>query len=276
MSLPKYSFAYLALSGLAASAAVLHPQRITTSPAAIQNGAYYDVAGVGKFNTHLSVDFTNVTSLPSSLRADTYEVGGGAMPYSHLFEKHNVVVNKGDSLSLLIPGGQHQNPLSTAQIVTAYDDILYGSVRTVAKASAVPGSCHGFFFYLNDNQETDIEILTSDTSVVHFTDQSVKVGGQSTTTTANSPTTITSAYHEYRLDWVPGKTMYYIDGVLKKTITTNVPSKAGSWLWNNWSSGGDGWTKGPPNKTSDLRIRSIEAYFNRTSVATQQAKKSHT
>lgn len=262
---------FLALSTLAASSAVLQPRTTTTSPAATQNGNYYEVAGVGKFNTQLSVDFTKVTKLPSTLSVDTYVVGPGSDPYAHNFTQANVVLNKGDSLSMLVPGGQTKSPLSAAEIRTSYDDILYGSVRTVAKASSVAGTCHGFFFYLNDNQETDIELLTSDLSAAHFTNQAVVAGKSSSTITAKSPSTISSTYHEYRLDWVPGKTMYYIDGVLKKTLTANVPSKAGSWVWNNWSSGGE-WTTGPPTQTSDLRIKSITAYFNRTSVTTKLSK----
>ena len=38
-----------------------------------------------------------------------------------------------------------------------------------------------------------------------------------------------STVHEYRVDWVPSKTMFFLDGVLQQTFTTNVPTKAGPW-----------------------------------------------
>ena len=253
-----------ALSTLAVSASPFEPR--TNSPPAAQNGNYYTVPGLGKFNTHLSVDFTKVSSVPSSLIIDTDLIDAGPDPYSHQFTKNNVVINQGDSVSLIVPGGQTSSPLTGAEFRTAYDDIKYASVRTVAKASSAAGACHGFFFYLNDNQESDIEILTSDSNELWFTNQALTAGGQSSSKQAASPGTITSAYHEYRLDWVKGRTDYYVDGVLKKTITANVPNKAGSWVWNNWSSGGE-WTQGPPTARNDLRIQSINAYFNRTSVA---------
>lgn len=34
-------------------------------------------------------------------------------------------------------------------------------MTTRAKSTSVPGVCHGFFYYLNDDSEIDIEILTS-------------------------------------------------------------------------------------------------------------------
>jgi hypothetical protein len=43
----------------------------------------------------------------------------------------------------------------------AAKNILYGSMTTRAKSSPVAGVCHGFFFYLDDDAEIDIEILTS-------------------------------------------------------------------------------------------------------------------
>ena len=59
----------------------------------------------------------------------------------------------------------------------------------------------------------------------------------------------------------------------------------GSWIWNNWyvskqcqecelnaymlyRSNGNAWAQGPPLADSVLKIRSIDAYFNRTTVTT--------
>lgn len=50
-------------------------------------------------------------------------------------------------------------------------------------------------------------------------------------------------------------------GSLKK----NVPTMPGSMVWNNWANGGS-WSGGPPERDSVLEIRSIEMYYNRTSV----------
>ena len=95
----------------------------------------------------------------------------------------------------------------------------------------------GNFFYKNDNQETDIEILTANLgSGVHYTNQPNVPGQGSTTITGPLPSDATTAFHEYRLDWVHGRTDFYLDGILQKSLTANVPSVAGEWIWNNWRS----------------------------------------
>lgn len=87
-----------------------------------------------------------------------------------------------------------------------------------------------------------------------------------TTTEVDAPCDATTDFHEYRYDWVKGATKFYIDGVLVATFKKNVPTKAGSLVWNNWANGGS-WSGGPPVMDSVLEIQSIEAYYNRTSVA---------
>ncbi|KAF2157973.1 glycoside hydrolase family 16 protein [Myriangium duriaei CBS 260.36] len=224
------------------------------------------------FNTLFAIDFSKATSI-SSIRISDYAVPAGAAPYSHSFCKDNVQFNRGDSLSLLVPGTQAPPGanIPSAEIATPYDDILYGSVRVVAKSSSVPGTCEGFFFYQSDAQETDIEILTHDQQNLWVTNQPTQpaaVTGK-VRTTAQLPVggNSTDGYHEYRTDWLPGQTNFYIDGVLRRVFTQNVADKPSAFVVNNWSNGDPEWSAGPPRETSELRIRSIVGYFNRTSVA---------
>ncbi|THW39686.1 hypothetical protein D6D21_07181 [Aureobasidium pullulans] len=171
-------------------------------------------------------------------------------------------------------GQFNTRPISVAQLATSYSDILYGSVRTVAKISNVPGTTHGFIFYANDTQEVDFAFLTSDTSKAWLTNEQVTYTSPYSTYSVAAPGDASSAYHEYRLDWLPGVSKFYIDGVLVQTITDNAPSTPGSWnlfadqekIWNNWSNG-NAWAQGPPLSDSVLKIRSIDGYFNRTTVA---------
>jgi hypothetical protein len=98
----------------------------------------------------------------------------------------------------------------------------------------------GHFFYLNDAQETDIEYLTDPASQsndqdlppqLQYSNQSVKPNNPKTFKTGTPPDDVTTV-HEYRLDWIPGKTMFFCDGVKQNTFTANVPSKAGAWILN--------------------------------------------
>ncbi len=100
----------------------------------------------------------------------------------------------------------------------------------------------GNFFYFSDSQEIDIEYLTNSSSLSNPGDgtkplQLTNQPGNAGTSYFNvpSPTDATTTAHEYRIDWIPGKALFYLDGVLQKTITANVPTAAGSWIWNNWS-----------------------------------------
>lgn len=79
---------------------------------------------------------------------------------------------------------------------------------------------------------------------------------------------MTTDFHEYRYDWVKGATRFYVDGELVAHFRKNVPSKPGALIWNNWANGGS-WSGGPPVGDSVLEIRSVEAFYNRTSVKAQ-------
>lgn len=214
----------------------------------------------------------------------------GYNPYAHNFTTSTVQVTS-PYLSLLVPGGQHSSPYISAQIETTVTNILYASVRTTALFSSVAGTCHGLFFYKNDNQEIDIEYLTNRSAISNSFSSLPNQGGASTWTNkqksrlplhytlqATTPGTLESTAfgvgavnpaneeHEYRIDWTAGKVQFFLDGELQQTFTgNNVPTMPGSWLWNNWSNGDPGWSSGPPIQDNVLRIRSIEMYYNTTS-----------
>lgn len=118
--------------------------RSTSGANETSDGCSYQVEGVGIFNYHLAFDFTTMDTLPDDLIASTYEVGSGPYaPYSHIFNPSNVVLESGQPMQMIVPGGQTADPLETCQLVTRYDDVLYASVRTVAQASSVNGTVHG-------------------------------------------------------------------------------------------------------------------------------------
>lgn len=187
----------------------------------------------GSFTHSDTFDFSSLASLPTDqLSISTYSIGSS--PYTQQYTTSNVAV--GDtSLQLKVPGGQTSSPILGAEISTQADDILYGSVRTTIKASTVPGTCHGAFFYKDDNQEIDIEVITGALwKGVHYSNQKVDPGAEASTIQMALPSDATTEFREYRTDWLPDRTDFYLDGKLQKSLKNNVPSSAGSWLWNNW------------------------------------------
>ena len=222
-------------------------------------GCVWVVDGAGSFTHSQTFDFSALNALPSYFIESTDTIGAGSAPYSQKYTTTNVAVT-GGSLQLRVPGGQTADPVFGAEIETSETDILYGSVRTWVQVSSVAGTVHGkalpfsfsnpypysaqnanlhfhpgLFFYKADNQESDIEILTGNLkSGVHYTNQNVVLGGESTTATDTIPTDATTAMNEYRLDWLSDRTEFYLNGVLQTTLTANVPSQPGEWIWNNW------------------------------------------
>lgn len=247
----------MALASVVAVDAVLLDERAKT--------ASYTVENVGTFNSHFSLKFASFSSLPSPLVASTKTIGAGTAPHSRQFNASNIITTTGQPLRMLVPGAQHTSPIQCAEMTTSYNDVLYGSIRTVARASNISGVVHGFFMYRNDTQETDIEIRTVDLANIYWTNQQVRSGSPVTSVTTRAPANITSAFHEYRLDWLPNRCDFYLDGTLQHTLTGNVPSQPGYLIWNQWTNG-NSFTKGPPLHDSILEIQSIEAYFNRTSL----------
>ena len=191
------------------------------------------VDGAGSFTHSQTFDFSALTSFPQEdLAISTDSIGSS--PFTQLYTTSNVAVAD-KSLQLKVPGGQSASPILGAEISTQQKDILYGSVRTTMKASTVAGTCHGAFFYKDDNQEADIEIITGHKfQGVHYTNQRASANAPASTLAKALPADATTVFQEYRIDWVPGRTDFYLDGQLQKSLTENVPSTPGSWLWNNW------------------------------------------
>ncbi|GAA5999937.1 glycoside hydrolase family 16 protein [Rhodotorula paludigena] len=157
-------------------------------------------------------------------------------------------------------------PVVSAEVVTKEEKILYGRVTMRAKASPVPGVCHGIFFYGGPTLEVDIELLSS-----YYTEgrgDSVKPGIQFT----NHPLTEgeemynevypygfdpTADFHDYTIEWTEDTTIFSIDGAEIATFTRNVPTGPMAFNWNSWSSGEPNWSAGPPEEDSYFSIQGM-------------------
>ncbi|CUA78512.1 hypothetical protein RSOLAG22IIIB_07127 [Rhizoctonia solani] len=185
------------------------------------------------------------------------------VPYGMQYTANNVYAYN-DGLGIKTSAFSGSGRVQTGGIGTTRSDILYGTFRMRATVPKVPGVCFGFFTYQSDTQEADIEFLSSDTDYyqrVHQTNQPGLINGN-TDLNAYKEVVIAgadfTAFHEHRLDWIPGSTKYYFDGSLKSTVSKNSPTVASSILANVWSDGGSGWTKGPPTQDAIANIYYIK------------------
>ncbi|KAG9588359.1 hypothetical protein KCV01_g12680, partial [Aureobasidium melanogenum] len=260
---------------ISSTAPVAASSTLKSSQAGVYSNCYYNIDGVGEFNTRWVADWTTgITQDLTGIVSSSYTVGTASSSTTTKIRK----VKRGlgslfslfsNSLSFrILPSSMTQSVVTTAssavgaigslasgagaavasveaamssstQLYTSYNDILYGSVRAVILLS----NATGFTSFRSDTMEIDLNWLnyhsTYDTSVV---------------------SDASTAWHEYRIDWLPGTTDYYIDGNLVDSTASE--ASPGLWLWNAWSDGND---------DSVFQIRSIDAYFNRTSVNTDIA-----
>lgn len=239
-----------------------------------ERASCYEVDGVGTFTNHASYDFSTLQSLPLPdglyISQDPPIAASGQAQYARQSLASNVDIANG-YLEIKVPGSQDPSSdiLTYGEVHTAAD-VLYGSVRTYAILSNEAGTCQGMFFYKSDTQEIDIEFLSDPQSTaqdgvpaLHYTNQ--HAAGQPTTTSYTPPPSdYDTSVVEYKIDWTKDYTAFYVNGVLQEMYTQNVPTVAGTWLWNNWANGDPTWSTGPPVEDSVMRIQRIEMYFNST------------
>ncbi|MFC4638426.1 family 16 glycosylhydrolase [Deinococcus hohokamensis] len=102
------------------------------------------------------------------------------------------------------------------------------------------GNISAFFNYVNDSEtEIDHEIEGQNPSTDWF-------GAWQTTqrhdyATGSLGADLSQAFHTYRWDWSPAKVDFYIDGVLRKTLTNVVPSAQAHLMLNLWPTNATTW-----------------------------------
>ncbi|KIW12670.1 hypothetical protein PV08_09948 [Exophiala spinifera] len=168
-----------------------------------------------------------------------------------IYSASNVYITKdpgsgGSETYLTLRTTRLQDFQSVVQLVSV-PDLLHASMRTRMKIlpdgkdgkNVARGAVVGFFTYESDTQESDIEILTRDPlDTVQLTNQPAS----STTPGASFDSTIPHGKHwtdwtEYRIDWFPGRTLWYLDGKMVFNTTDSVPTDPSNLMFNLWSNG---------------------------------------
>ncbi|ACO47559.2 glycoside hydrolase family 16 protein [Deinococcus deserti] len=114
------------------------------------------------------------------------------------------------------------------------------SANPAVRGHGVSGNITAFFNFVNDSQtEIDHEIEGQNRT----TDW---IGTWQTTNrhdygTGGTGTDLSQDFHTYRWDWAPTKVDFYIDGVLKRTITSVVPATEAHLMFNLWPTNSTLW-----------------------------------
>jgi hypothetical protein len=189
--------------------------------------------------------------------------------------------NAGDpGMKLFVRHELEDDQVPIAEVSSSRNDILYGSFRAAIKFTDVNGTCGAFFWYHNDTQEVDMEFLSKDPKtlnlVVHSPEsdkpsRSIKgsgdmgvLGTPGSSTAWESIIEFAQEFHEYRFDWMPDRIQFYVDGILARTTTENIPDSPGHLMLSHWSNGNPGWSGGPPTEDAVMEVGYVKAYFNTT------------
>ncbi|KAL5329333.1 hypothetical protein ACEPPN_002844 [Leptodophora sp. 'Broadleaf-Isolate-01'] len=169
----------------------------------------------------------------------------------------------------------------SAQLNSARQDMLWGSYRALLKLPSVSGTCSAFFWYFNDSQEIDMELLSSqfnrnnNTFLINLVHQSPQSAAQGFSVVgkdyniASLPFDPTSGFHEYRIDYLPDKILFYGDGEAIGIMNSTVSPQPGHLILTQWSNGDAGWSAGPPLEPAVLSVGYVKAYFNSSNPVRQ-------
>ncbi len=175
--------------------------------------------------------------------------------------KDNVTLNQGAlSLRLTQVEGNGDEVISWGALIFTQEKYGYGTYEWRLKMSSkaagpfdppdspTPGGVSAGFIYVN-NSETEIDFEYSG-HVLHDADssnderiymgnwhnQDTSTDPGSTESTFSKPTVpgANSDFHDYKFVWEEGKITFYVDGGVKATHTTNVPSAPAHFMINHW------------------------------------------
>ena len=147
--------------------------------------------------------------------------------------------------------------------------VLYASIRLLARVHGKPGAVAGIFTFYNDTNESDIEILTQDpkTSAEYSNQPTVDadgdvIPGSNFNTSMAGENWQWTDWNVYRLDWLPGRSAWYLNGKMAATTSINVPRDESRVIVNMWSDGGFWSGNMSKGDKAELQIQWIEMVFN--------------
>ena len=133
---------------------------------------------------------------------------------------------------------------STAEAESATKDFLHASFRYRARVRGDAGAVAGLFTFYDDNNESDIEILTRDPKdVIRYSNQpQVDSSGnyvQASETDQTLPAGMAwDGWNTHRMDWLAEMVSWSINGVNVVNKTYSVPARPLTLTLNMWSDGG--------------------------------------
>jgi hypothetical protein len=110
-------------------------------------------------------------------------------------------------------------------------NISHASIRVKGRVHGAPGGVAGIFTYLNDTQESDIEVFTrAPDQHIQYSNQPSSLGEPTWAEIPGATVNVTmpqkkkyTDWHVHRLDWTPGRSVFFLDDEQTNTTTLHVP-----------------------------------------------------
>ncbi|KAJ0418759.1 concanavalin A-like lectin/glucanase domain-containing protein [Aspergillus carlsbadensis] len=192
-------------------------------------------------------------------------------PIRKLNSNANVYIHRDESsLSshLTLRAYRNENFISTAEVESKVHNMFHASIRVRARVRGDAGVCAGIFTYYDDDNESDIEILTRDpTDHIRYTNQpgldedGNEIPGASTEAVMAGGAVWTE-WNDHRLDWTDGLSVWFLNGEEVHNKTYGVPRQPSLAILNMWGNGGVWTGEMDVGTAAYLDIETIEILYN--------------
>lgn len=162
---------------------------------------------------------------------------------------------------------------TAAEIDFTAANITHGSLRMMARVVGDAGAVAAIFTYHNDTSESDTEILTKDVaSRVRYSNQPTTDSNGSAIAGSTINATLTGGgdygvFNTYRMDWLDGESVWYVNGEETARSKINVPSAESMAILNMWSNAGLFSGSMKVNGSAFMQVRWVEMAFNASKKA---------
>ncbi|WRT68897.1 uncharacterized protein IL334_005879 [Kwoniella shivajii] len=234
------------------------------------NNAYFPKALRVSFDTVKSIADLNKAGFEVNTG---WGIGTAADDGGHAIGSTNNVGFSNGAMTLKVPGGQKKGKAITGAEINFANSVGGGVFTMNAQLSAVEGTCQSIFTYTSDSSkygdEQDVEILS--TSILTSTNgvpPGVQLTNYDPANTGNNdavidpfPNNPTTGYNDYTIGWLKGGTKYFYNAKVLNSPTKYSSIHNSLVLINNWSSGDESFTAGPPVKDNILQVKSVTFYY---------------
>ncbi|EEP77284.1 predicted protein [Uncinocarpus reesii 1704] len=163
--------------------------------------------------------------------------------------------------------------VSIASVAGQSGDLFHGSFRTEFKLEGADGgSVAAFFWYHDDQNEIDMEVLTREIKpreiLIHYTthpavDESGNLVKNATAVIPIKGNKPGSWYQRHRFDWSQKELKFYFNDTMVHANDIRMPNVPGRALLNLWADGGI-WSGAPSITDVFMKVKYVVIYHNTT------------